>query len=171
MGAAPDAEGAAAPSSIQRALDIVGDRWTILIVRDVFRGLHRYDDLRRDLAISRPVLADRLQRLVDAGVLARRRYQDRPPRHEYRLTPMGIELSPILVALMRWGDTWLAGDEGPTTVLVHGECGHPLDQALVCWTCNTTISPLAIRSRPGPAEEPGDDRADDAADDGADEPA
>jgi DNA-binding HxlR family transcriptional regulator len=141
-------EGSEHPSSIQRALDIVGDRWTILILRNVFRGLHRFDDLRRDLAISRPVLADRLARLVDAGVLERRPYQDRPVRHEYRLTPMGLELSPILVALMRWGDTWLAGADGPAVVLVHGECGHPLDQALVCWTCNTTVTPLGIRARP-----------------------
>ncbi|MFM7535523.1 MAG: winged helix-turn-helix transcriptional regulator [Acidimicrobiales bacterium] len=143
--AAPTSEHA---GSIQRALDLVGDRWTILIVRAVFRGLHRFDDLRRDLAISRPVLADRLARLVDCGVLERRRYQERPERFEYRLTAMGVELSPILVALMRWGDIWLSDDTGPETVLIHGECGHPLDQPLVCWTCKTTVSPFGIRSRP-----------------------
>ena len=83
--------------SIARSLDIVGDRWTILILRDAFRGLHRFDEFRRDLDIPRAVLADRLRKLVDAGVLVKRRYQDHPPRDEYRLTRMGLELSPILV--------------------------------------------------------------------------
>lgn len=81
-------------SSISAALDIVGDRWTILILRDAFRGIRRFDELRRDLDIPRAVLSDRLRRLVDHGVLVKRRYQDRPVRHEYRLTRMGLELSP-----------------------------------------------------------------------------
>src|SRR5690242_13863308 len=96
-----------ADCSIARALGVIGDRWTILILRDAFRGIRRFDDFRRDLEIARPVLADRLKKLVDAGVMVRRQYEERPPRYEYRLTPMGIELSPALVALMRWGDRWL----------------------------------------------------------------
>jgi len=138
------------PCSIERSLEIIGDRWSILVLRDAFRGVRRFDDFRRGLDIARPVLADRLRKLVDAGVLERRRYSDHPPRFEYWLTAMGVELSPILVALMRWGDTYLAGDSGPPTVLVHGTCGHELDQSFVCWSCNQTFSPAAIRSRPGP---------------------
>ncbi len=84
--------------SIERALEIIGDRWTVLVLRDAFRGLHRFDDFRRDLDIARPVLADRLRRLVEAGVLERRQYCERPPRFEYHLTPMGVDLSPALVA-------------------------------------------------------------------------
>ena len=136
------------PCSIQRSLDILGDRWTILIMRDAFRGVRRFDDFRRDLDIARPVLTDRLKRLVDAGVLERRLYCERPPRFEYRLTPMGAALSPALVALMRWGDQWLSED-GPPTVLVHETCGQPLDQAFVCWHCDVTFTQSGIASRPG----------------------
>ena len=92
------------PCSIERALQIIGDRWSVLVLRDAFRGIRRFDDFRRDLDIARPVLADRLRRLVDAGVLERRQYCEHPPRFEYCLTPMGVDLSPALVALMRWGD-------------------------------------------------------------------
>jgi DNA-binding HxlR family transcriptional regulator len=137
------------PCSIARALEIMGDRWTILILRDAFRGIRRFDDFRRDLEIARPVLADRLRRLVEAGVMVKVAYQDRPRRYEYRLTRMGIELSPALVALMRWGDRWLS-DGLPPTVLVHEPCGHELDQAFWCPTCRQTFSPSAIASRPGP---------------------
>lgn len=139
-----------ATCSIARTLEVIGDRWTLLVLRDAFRGIRRFDDFRRDLGIARPVLADRLRRLVDHGVLEKRPYSEHPPRYEYRLTPMGVDLSPALVALMRWGDRWLSGDDGPPTVLVHASCGHELDQPFVCWTCDQTFSPTAIRSRPGP---------------------
>jgi DNA-binding HxlR family transcriptional regulator len=131
--------------SIARALEVIGDRWTILVLRDCFRGIRRFDEIRRDLDIARPVLADRLKRLVDHGVLQKRLYQERPNRYEYCLTPIGMELSPILVALMRWGDKWLA-DGDPPVSLLHDRCGHPLDQTFVCWTCDRTITPLEIRS-------------------------
>ncbi|MGI9644351.1 MAG: winged helix-turn-helix transcriptional regulator [Ilumatobacteraceae bacterium] len=136
--------------SIQRSLEVLGDRWTILILRDAFRGVRRYDEFRRDLDIARPVLADRLKRLVDHGVLTKQLYCEHPPRYEYRLTARGMALSPTLVALMRWGDDWLAED-GPPTVLVHDACGEPLDQQFVCWQCDQTFSPHDIASRPGSA--------------------
>ena len=139
----------AATCSIQASLDVLGDRWTILILRDAFRGVRRFEDFRRDLDIARPVLTDRLKRLVERGVLAKHLYCERPPRHEYRLTAMGMALSPALVALMRWGDRWLAGGAGPT-VLVHDACGEPLDQRFVCWSCDETVTPYDIASRPGP---------------------
>jgi DNA-binding HxlR family transcriptional regulator len=138
--------------SIAQTLEIIGDRWTMLILRDVFRGLRRFDELRVDLGVARPVLSDRLRKLVDAGVLERVPYQDRPTRHEYRLSPMGIELSPALVALMRWGDRWLAHEQ-PSVVLYHGPCGTELEQGFWCRTCGTTFGPLAIRSRStGPSD-------------------
>ncbi|HKY16920.1 MAG TPA: helix-turn-helix domain-containing protein [Microthrixaceae bacterium] len=136
--------------SIARSLEILGDRWSILILRDAFRGIRRFDDFRRDLDIARPVLADRLRRLVESGVMTKVPYQEHPPRFEYRLTHMGIELSPILVALMRWGDRYLSGDGGPPTVLVHEPCGHTLQQGFWCPSCHQTFSPTDIASRPGP---------------------
>ncbi len=139
--------------SIAAALELIGDRWTILILRDAFRGIRRFDDFRRDLDVARPVLADRLRKLVDGGIMMKVPYTQRPLRHEYRLTPMGIELSPALVALMRWGDTWLSHG-APPTVLVHDHCGQPLEQGFWCSKCATTFSPTDIASRPGPGAPP-----------------
>lgn len=95
--------------AVAQSLDVVGDAWTLLIVRDVARGLHRFDQLQHELGLSRKVLTERLHLLVDAEVLARSPYQDRPPRYDYRLTPRGRALLPVLVALQDWGDTWLLG--------------------------------------------------------------
>jgi DNA-binding HxlR family transcriptional regulator len=134
--------------SIARTLQVIGDRWTLLILRDVFRGVRRFDEFADDLGIARNLLADRLQRLVEHGILEKVPYQSRPLRNEYRLTRRGLDLSPALVAFMRWGDKHLAGDE-PPVVLVHDECGHPLDQVFVCWHCDQTITPRQIKSRPG----------------------
>jgi DNA-binding HxlR family transcriptional regulator len=132
--------------SIASSLEIVGDRWTILILRDAFRGLRRFDEFRRDLDIPRAVLADRLRRLVEHGVMVKRAYQDRPVRYEYRLTRMGIELSPILVSLMQWGDRWLSEDGAPT-LLVHETCGTEVDLGFHCFTCERDFSPTEIASR------------------------
>lgn len=136
-------------SSIQQTLDVIGDRWTILILRDVFRGIRRFTTIQCDLGIARNLLADRLASLVDNGVLARVPYQDRPLRHEYHLTEKGVDLSSALVALMQWGDRWYA-DGVPPTVLVHDDCGTPLRQEVRCPTCATRVAPSHIRSRPGP---------------------
>ncbi|MFF3015058.1 winged helix-turn-helix transcriptional regulator [Streptomyces sp. NPDC057939] len=99
-----------ADCSIAQALDVVGDWWTLLIVRDTARGVHRFDELQRELGMSRKVLTERLKMLVEAGVLTREPYQERPVRHEYRLTPRGRGLLPVLVALQDWGDTWVLGE-------------------------------------------------------------
>ncbi|MFJ2243247.1 winged helix-turn-helix transcriptional regulator [Streptomyces sp. NPDC087862] len=99
-----------ADCAIAQALDVVGDWWTLLIVRDTARGVHRFDALQEELGVSRKVLAERLRLLVDAGVLSREPYQDRPPRYEYRLTRRGRALLPVLIALQDWGDTWVLGD-------------------------------------------------------------
>ncbi|HET9690209.1 MAG TPA: helix-turn-helix domain-containing protein [Acidimicrobiales bacterium] len=140
-------EDTAPVDSVARTLDVIGDRWTMLLLREIFRGVRRFEELRASLGVARPVLSGRLRRLVDAGVVERVLYQERPPRYEYRLTPMGVEVSPALVALMRWGDRWLAGGNA-ATLLVHRACGTELDQAFWCPTCATTFGPLAISSRP-----------------------
>jgi DNA-binding HxlR family transcriptional regulator len=133
--------------SIARTLEVIGDRWTMLILRDAFRGVRRFDDLQRDLGIARNILTDRLQKLVDRGVLSKNPYQSRPVRYEYRLTPKGRDLSPALVALMRWGDKWLAEDGRPPLVLTHKRCGEPVDQSFICWTCDETVTPGGLQGR------------------------
>lgn len=146
---APDPDGADEPCSIAHTLAVIGDRWTVLILRDVFRGVHRFSELEASLGIAKNLLSNRLGRLVAAGVLEKVPYQDRPVRHEYRLTERGRDLSPTLIALMGWGDRWMA-DGRPPTVLVHDECGTPLELHVSCPSCDTDISPRQIRSRPGP---------------------
>lgn len=135
--------------SIQRTLDLVGDRWTLLILRDLFRGVRRFGQLQEDLGIARNLLADRLSRLVAASIVVKQQYQERPLRYEYVLTERGQDLSPSLVALMGWGDRWCS-DGGPPTLLVHADCGAPLEQITRCPVCDDPIAPAEIRSRPGP---------------------
>lgn len=135
--------------SIAATLDIIGDRWSLLILRDVFRGGRRFSEIQTDLGIAKNLLSDRLSRLVDEEVLERVPYQERPVRYEYRLTAKGADLSPALIALMHWGDRWYA-ENGAPTVLVHDRCGQPLDQAVRCASCEEIVSPGQIRSRPGP---------------------
>lgn len=132
--------------SIQATLDIVGDRWTLLILRDLFRGVRRFSRMQHDLGIARNMLADRLGRLVDADVVAKVPYQQRPVRFDYVLTPKGLDLSNSLLALMRWGDRWCHDGDAPT-VLVHADCGTPLEIATRCPACDEPVSPTRIRSR------------------------
>jgi DNA-binding HxlR family transcriptional regulator len=133
--------------TITSVASLVGDRWSVLVVRDVFRGVRRFEELHDDLGVSRAVLSSRLRKLTAAGVLTKAQYQDRPARYEYRLTPMGVELSPVLVALLHWGDRWL-GEGDPTAVLVHAPCDTEFEQAFWCPTCRTTFGPTAVRARP-----------------------
>ena len=132
--------------SIQATLDIVGDRWTLLILRDLFRGVRRFSAMQHDLGIARNMLADRLGRLVDAGVVAKVPYQHRPVRFDYVLTHKGLDLSNSLLALMAWGDRWCQDGDAPT-VLVHADCGTPLEIATRCPACDEPVSPTRIRSR------------------------
>jgi DNA-binding HxlR family transcriptional regulator len=141
--------------SIAATLDVIGDRWSLLVLRDVFRGGHRFSEIQTSLGIAKNLLSDRLGRLVDNGLLERVPYQDRPVRYEYRLTAKGADLSPALIALMRWGDRWYANGEAPR-VLVHDTCGEPIDLSVHCRACDEELSPAQIRSRPGPGlDEPG----------------
>jgi len=136
--------------SIARALGILGDRWTLLIIREAFSGVRRFDDFRKHLDIARNVLTDRLQRLVDAGVLVQHQYQDNPPRSEYRLTDAGRDLQSTLISLMQWGDRWLAGRAGPPLQLEHTECGHVTRAELVCGHCSGQLHARNTRLTDGP---------------------
>jgi DNA-binding HxlR family transcriptional regulator len=135
--------------SIQGTLDVIGDRWTLLMLRDIFRGVRRFSQLEDNLGIAKNLLASRLSKLVAADIVTKIPYQDKPIRHEYFLTQKGRDLSPSLVALMRWGDRW-CNDGTPPTLLVHSECGTPLNQITQCPTCDESLDPDEIRSRPGP---------------------
>ena len=115
--------------SIARALELVGERWTLLIVRDAFLGLKRFEEFQQSLGVARNVLADRLNRLVEAGVFERVRYSERPERFEYRLTPMGRELNVAIAALRQWGDAHLT--DKPPRLLRRRSDGHPVVAALV----------------------------------------
>ncbi|NNE73547.1 MAG: transcriptional regulator [Acidimicrobiales bacterium] len=135
-----------ATSTIVQTLDIIGDRWTLLILRSAFRGVRRFSEIQRDLDIAKNLLADRLSRLVDNDILEKVQYQDRPARYEYHLTAKGRDLSPALVAFMHWGDRWCAGGDAPTT-LVHDACGSALEHSVRCPSCKTEVDPTHIRSR------------------------
>lgn len=137
------------PCSIAATLDVVGDRWTLLILRDLFRGVHRFSEMQADLGIARNLLTDRLHRLLDHGLVEKVPYQQRPLRCEYRLTRKGADLSPALIALMAWGDHWYA-DAGPPVELVHDACGTPIERQPRCPACDVAVGPGHIRSRPGP---------------------
>jgi DNA-binding HxlR family transcriptional regulator len=136
--------------SVARALEVLGERWTLLIVRDALLGLRRFDDFQRSLGLARNVLTDRLGRLVDAGILERVPYQDRPVRHEYQLTPMGRELGLPVIGLMQWGDRHLADAAGAPRVAQHHECGGAVRLALACDTCGVTVAPGDVDLVAGP---------------------
>lgn len=138
------------PCSIARTLSVIGDRWTALIVREAFMGVRRFEALQKGLGITRHRLSDRLERLIEEGVMERRPYQDNPPRFEYRLTEKGRDLYPIILMMRKWGDTWMAGEAGPPTLLRHNTCGHIVQPKLVCSECNEPISPFDITPLPGP---------------------
>lgn len=133
--------------SIARTLDVVGERWSLLILRDAFYGVRRFDDFRRDLGIARNVLTDRLGKLVDQGVLERRRYEQRPPRFEYRLTVKGRDLLPVLLAMVRWGDHWAAREEPPVE-LTHTPCGHITEPTMACSHCRRELTWRDLRAHP-----------------------
>jgi DNA-binding HxlR family transcriptional regulator len=136
--------------SVARTLELVGERWTLLIVRDAFLGVRRFGDFADRLGVARNVLQDRLERLVEAGVMTKVPYQERPLRHEYRLTDMGRDLWPSLVALLQFGDKHLATEAGPPMLLLHRGCGGDLDDRRICRTCGAALELSDIESVAGP---------------------
>jgi len=140
--------------SIAGALEVVGERWSLLIVRDIMLGLRRFDELQSNLAIARNVLQARLTRLQDHGVIERVPYQQRPLRHEYLLTEKGLELWPMIVALMSWGDRYAAPEGGPAVVIEHRGCGGSVDEHRICERCGARLKARDALGRPGPGARP-----------------
>lgn len=135
--------------SIARSLEVVGERWTLLIVRDVLLGVRRFDDLQQSLGITRTVLSARLAHLVEEGVLERRRYQERPERFEYHLTEKGRDLWPVTLALLKWGDRYYLPEDGPPRVLEHEGCGGEVNDRRICDRCGRQLEPADVRALPG----------------------
>ncbi len=140
--------------SIAGALEVVGERWSLLIVRNVMLGLRRFDEIQQNLGIARNVLHTRLTRLQEQGVLERRRYQEHPPRYEYRLTEKGLDLWPTIVALMQWGDRYAVPAGGPAVLLQHRGCGGAVDEHRVCAACGAKLSVRDSLAVPGPGAPP-----------------
>ena len=137
--------------SIARTLSVVGDRWTMLIIRDAFLGLRRFEAIQQDLHLTPHRLSDRLRKLVRDGILVRVEYEKHPRRFEYRLTEKGIDLYPLIVVMLEWGDRWMAGSAGAPVELVHRPCGQSIKPELTCPSCKSKIKPREMSSRPGPA--------------------
>jgi DNA-binding HxlR family transcriptional regulator len=133
--------------SVAATLDVVGERWTLLVLREAFLGVRRFDQMQQDLGIARNILAARLQKLVGHGILERCQYQERPPRHEYRLTQKGLDLYPAIVSLMQWGDRYLAGGDPPVK-LVHKACGEHTEPRLACSHCGEPLGARDVRAEP-----------------------
>jgi DNA-binding HxlR family transcriptional regulator len=136
--------------SVARSVAVIGDRWTLMILRDCFLGVRRFEDFERRLGISRSIIADRLKLLVDEGVLSRQPYQDRPPRHEYRLTDKGLALHPVIMAIVHWGDVHYAGAAGPPLIHRHKACGCDFVPVTTCSECGEAVTARAVEVRPGP---------------------
>ena len=136
--------------SIARSLAVAGEPWSPLVLRDVWVGIRRFDDLQRDLGISRKVLAERLRHLVEAGMLERRPYSERPARHEYVLTPKGFEFVDVLMAMAAWGDRWTAGDAGPPALRRHRACGQITQVELHCAACGEILTSADVDVEAGP---------------------
>ncbi len=134
--------------SVARSLSVVGDRWTLLVLREAFLGTRRFDDLQAGTGMARHLLAERLRTLTEHGVLERRRYSERPERFEYLLTEKGRDLYPVIAALVAWGDRWMADEHGPPLEMVHEPCGHAITPALACPACSEWIEPQDMRPQP-----------------------
>jgi DNA-binding HxlR family transcriptional regulator len=124
--------------SVARSLDVVGEKWALLAVREIFLGNRRFDEMVRRTGAPRDTMAARLRTLVEAEILERRQYSEHPARHEYFLTEAGKDLYPVIITLREWGDRHMWGPEGPPTVFEHS-CGHALTSRLVCESCGDPV--------------------------------
>jgi len=140
---------AALPCSLARSLQIVGEWWTLLILRDVCFGWNRFDEIHDHLGIARNILKARLDTLLEHGMVERRRYQQRPDRYEYMPTDKARDLVPVLMALVAWGDRWTAQD-GPPVLFSHRTCGHDTVATVVCSACSAPLARGDVDVRPGP---------------------
>lgn len=129
--------------SIQKTLDVIGEKWTVLVLREAFNGVRRFDQIRDHVGVSDPVLSDRLRKLVTAGVLEVRPYreQGQRTRKEYRLTGKGLDLYPVMISLLKWGDEHCTGPEGPPLEVRHRDCGEPVSAVVECAAGHAISSP------------------------------
>mgnify|MGYP001242774773 CR=1 FL=1 len=145
---------------VARALSVVGDRWTLLILRECFFRVRRFEDFQTRLGITRPVLSERLHRLIEDGVLMKRLYQERPLRHEYVLTEKGKALSPVLTALLVWGNEHMRAPGEPVYMqLRHQPCGHVVTPITICPDCGEVLTPQTVHMAPSDPEHPLNKRA------------
>jgi DNA-binding HxlR family transcriptional regulator len=142
--------------SIKRALDVIGEKWTLLVLREAFYGARRFEQFHRRIGCARNLLSERLTTLTEAEVLRRVPYQEpgQRERHEYRLTEKGRDLMPAIVALMQWGDRWEAGPHGPPVQIIHRACGHPIELILRCPHDHSALTARDTEPRPGPGARP-----------------
>lgn len=135
------------PCSVARALSVIGDRWTLLVLCDCFLGVRRFETFRQRLGISRTILADRLAHLEATGVLYKEAYQQQPLRHEYRLTDKGLDLHGVVLLLADWGDKYYAGKAGPPLLRRHHACGHDFSAVVTCSECQQALGPRDVEVR------------------------
>ncbi|MEV8633680.1 helix-turn-helix domain-containing protein [Streptosporangium sp. NPDC051023] len=140
--------------SIARTLDVIGEPWSPLILRDIYVGMTRFEQIQQDLGISRKVLTERLKWLTENDVLERREYSSRPPRHEYVLTAKGMELCDLLLVMVGWGDRWAAGEAGPPVLYRHHSCGEISHVELSCAGCGRPMRAADVDVLPGPGVAP-----------------
>ena len=137
------------PCSVARSVAVIGDRWTLMILRDCFLGVRRFEAFQERLGISRTIIADRLKHLTQEGVLRRVAYQEHPTRHEYRLTDKGLDLHPVIMAVVHWGDRHYAGEAGPPLLHRHKACGCDFHPVQTCSECGEPLDARAVETRPG----------------------
>lgn len=138
---------------IARSLAVIGDRWTVLILRELFLGVKRFDEFQTQTGASPHLLSTRLKRLEKDGIIARHRYSDRPPRHEYRLTQKGLDLYPLMLSLKAWGRKWGDFDSAaePAVSIIHRQCGHEIGIRLNCPSCHESFGPKDVSIKFGHA--------------------
>ncbi len=132
--------------SVAQALSVVGDGWTMLILKEAFMRVRRFEEFLDRTGAPRPILSDRLKALVDSGVLEKRKYSERPDRFEYRLTEKGLDLWPVLISLLRWGDKWMTTDEGPPVEVLHRRCGHTVHPEMACPECGEWLTATDVEA-------------------------
>jgi DNA-binding HxlR family transcriptional regulator len=140
--------------SIARTLSVIGDRWTLLVLREAFLRTRRFEEFQAHLGATRHVLADRLQKMVEHGIFERVQYQERPARYEYKLTEKGRDLYSVIVSLLGWGDRWMADESGPPVELVHRACGHQMVPVPTCPHCGGQVTARDVSPQPGRALRP-----------------
>ncbi|MFJ8931442.1 MULTISPECIES: helix-turn-helix domain-containing protein [unclassified Streptomyces] len=138
------------PCSIARTMDLLGDWWTPLVLREAFYGITRFDVFQQELGIARTTLAERLRRLVEAGLMEKRAYDSAPVRHDYVLTEKGRDFFGVLAAMNAWGNRWLSGEEGAPVVFEHDRCGHAAEAEVVCGHCGEPMAAEDTHARMGP---------------------